>query len=100
MQTPLVNAKINGIDTDALKQTMDAVAQDPSKGIAGFQVTTCWKGGTRSATRVAGWELAGQQLAKDFTINVDEPPELLGTNTAPNPQEYLMAAMNACMMAT
>ena len=29
---------------------------------------------------------------------VDEPFELLGENTAPNPQEYLMTALNACVM--
>jgi uncharacterized OsmC-like protein len=29
---------------------------------------------------------------------VDEPLELLGENTAPNPQEMLMAALNACVM--
>ncbi|MCI0997817.1 OsmC family protein, partial [Pseudomonas corrugata] len=27
----------------------------------------------------------------------DEPPELLSTNSAPNPQELLMAALNACL---
>jgi uncharacterized OsmC-like protein len=93
-------AKLNGIDTDALKATMEAVSQDGSKGIARFQVTTCWKGGTRSETRVEGWSLGGERLAKDFTINIDEPAELLGSNTAANPQEYLQAATNACMMAT
>ncbi|MGC7358423.1 OsmC family protein, partial [Mycobacteroides abscessus subsp. massiliense] len=30
-------------------------------------------------------------------MEADEPPELLGGNTAPNPQELLMAALNACM---
>jgi uncharacterized OsmC-like protein len=28
----------------------------------------------------------------------DEPVELLGSNEAPNPQELLLAALNACMM--
>ena len=28
---------------------------------------------------------------------VDEPFELLGENTAPNPQEYLMTALNTCV---
>jgi uncharacterized OsmC-like protein len=32
-----------------------------------------------------------------FAIDADEPFELLGRNTAPNPQELLMAALNACM---
>src|SRR5690606_21535361 len=40
----------------------------------------------------------GRRVAKDFTITIDEPHELGGTNTQPNPQEYLLAAMNACMM--
>jgi uncharacterized OsmC-like protein len=30
-------------------------------------------------------------------IDVDEPHELLGQNSAPNPQEMLMTALNACI---
>lgn len=100
MPQTLANPVLNDIDTAALKQTMAAVTEDPRRGIARFQVTTCWQGGTKSRTHVAGWELGGQQHPKNFTIDIDEPAELLGTNTAPNPQEYLMAAVNACLMAT
>lgn len=100
MQTQAVNRKINEIDTEALKQTMEAISQDPSRGIVEFHVTTSWKGGTKSETRVDDWEIGGQRRARGFTIHIDEPTELLGTNTAPNPQEHLMAAMNACLMAT
>ena len=39
-------------------------------------------------------------MARGFEIRGDEPPEFLGENTAPNPQELLFAGMNACMMAT
>jgi len=92
--------RINGIDTTALQDTMDAIKADHAKGKAKFAVTTMWKGGTQTQTHVDGWELGGEQLPKNFTIKIDEPPELLGTNTAANPQEYLMAAMNACMAAT
>jgi len=95
-----IATQTNGIDTDALRQVMEEVKADPSKGIAGFQVTTEWKGGTRSETHVDQWRLGGRELRKDFTIPIDEPPELLGNNTAANPQETLMAAVNACMMAT
>jgi uncharacterized OsmC-like protein len=47
---------------------------------------------------VEQWELGGQKLPRDFTFAIDEPSELLGGNTAPNPQEMLMAALNACML--
>jgi uncharacterized OsmC-like protein len=90
---------INGLDTMALKQLVDDVAADAGKGKARFDVTTEWKGGALSESRVDGWELGGKRMPKDFTIMIDEPEELLGTNTHANPQEMLMAAFNACMMA-
>jgi uncharacterized OsmC-like protein len=42
--------------------------------------------------------LAGEEIAKDFTIKVDEPLKLCGTNQYANPQEHLLAALNACMV--
>ena len=89
---------VNGVDAAALKQTMEVVSNDPSKGAVKFAVTTAWQGGCRSTTKVAGYELAGQRIEREFSIEIDEPNELLGTNTNPNPQEVLMAAFNACMM--
>lgn len=92
---------INGIDTEALQQTMDAIKQDHRRGIARFNVTTRWLGnGPKSETTVKSWHLGGEELAKDFSFTTDEPEELLGQNTAPNPQEYLQAAMNSCLLAT
>ncbi len=90
----------NGVSVTQLEDTIAAIKADPAKGQTRFAVTTTWKGGAASETRVEGWELAGEWKPKDFTIRIDEPQELLGTNTAANPQEYLMAAINACIMAT
>ncbi len=91
---------INGIDTGALEQLVEEIKADHAKGIARFRVRSAWKGGTRTDTRVEEWELGGEKLPKDFTISIDEPAQLLGSNEYANPQEYLMAAMNACIMAT
>lgn len=94
-------AHINGIDTDRLQQVMEDIKADHRRGIAKFHVNTQWKGsGPKSETRVSYWSLGGERLPRDFKIQIDEPQQLLGTNTAANPQEYLFAAMNACMLAT
>ena len=61
-------------------------------------MTSRWRGGTRSDTSVKAFHIGGQRVAKDFTIRVDEPYELCGTNQFANPQEYLLAALNACMI--
>ena len=88
---------INGIDTDALRGVIREVAQDSSKGQTHWQVTTEWKGGTRSDTQVDQCNIGGQTVHKKFNISVDEPLELGGTNQFANPQEILMAGLNSCM---
>jgi uncharacterized OsmC-like protein len=88
---------VNGLDMDVLSATAQAIAEDPVLGQVRFSVTTRWDGQTRSTSKVNGYALAGEQIERQFEIVADEPIELLGTNTAPNPQELLMAAVNACM---
>jgi uncharacterized OsmC-like protein len=90
--------KVNGIDVEALGSTIESVRQDPSKGIVEFRVTSAWKGQTCSETRIDSYSIGGQVVKRPFSVLVDEPLELLGTNTAPNPQEMLMTALNACVM--
>ena len=60
-------------------------------------MTTRWKGQTRSETTVDGFTIAGERIDRSHTIVADEPRELLGADSAPNPQELLMAAFNACI---
>ena len=57
-----------------------------------------WKGQTRSETSIDAYKIGGKEVQRRFKMIVDEPLELLGENTAPNPQEYLMTALNACIM--
>jgi uncharacterized OsmC-like protein len=47
---------------------------------------------------VDSYTIGGKEVRRRFKIEVDEPLELLGENTAPNPQELLMSALNACIM--
>ena len=88
---------INGIDTDAVKELIGKVANDSAEGQTRWKVATSWKGGAQTETHVDGYSIGGEYVKKDFTIRTDEPLELGGTNNHANPQETLMAALNACM---
>jgi uncharacterized OsmC-like protein len=92
--------KLNGIDTEALKQVIEQISKNPSLGKVKFHVTTTWKGTTKSETVVQGYEISGQKVKRVHTFVIDEPKELLGEDTSANPQEYLMGAMNACIVNT
>ena len=89
---------INGIDTVTLKAFADVVSSDATKGVVEFGVTTRWSGGTKMESHASYFKMAGESHRRNFFIVADEPEQLLGTNTAPNPQELLMSAMNSCMM--
>jgi uncharacterized OsmC-like protein len=89
---------VNGIDLNALDETVEAIRQDSGCGNVQFRVKTEWLGQTRSESTVDGYRIGGKEVARSFKIVADEPHELLGTNSAPNPQELLMSAVNACMM--
>jgi uncharacterized OsmC-like protein len=91
------NAPVNGLDLEALGDVVEAIEKDSSKAIVSFDVTTRWKGQTRSETTVEGFTIAGERITRSHTIVADEPHELLGADGAPNPQELLMAAFNACI---
>lgn len=88
---------VNGIDIDALGEVVEAIKGDPREGMVRFSVATRWTGQTGTVSRTGDIELGGERIARDFEIRADEPEELLGQNRAPNPQELLMAAVNACM---
>ena len=92
------NAPVNGLDLQALGEVVEAIGKDPTEAIVGFNVTTRWAGQTRSETTVEGFTMGGERIARSHKIVADEPRELLGSDSAPNPQELLMAALNACMM--
>lgn len=89
---------LNGLDLAALDETVAAIRDNPDLAKVEFRVRTDWAGQTRSRTTVDGYTLGGQRIARSFAVEADEPHELLGENGAPNPQELLMSAVNACMM--
>lgn len=94
----ITNGTVNGINLDALNQSKNMIKEDPSKAMTTFQVKTTWLGQTISETKIESYKIGGEEIKREFAFRVDEPFELCGSNTNPNPQEYLMGALNACMI--
>src|SRR6266403_5313657 len=88
---------VNGINVDDLFALIDGVKRAAPKGKTNWRVTTTWQGQTRSRAQVDGFRIGGERVPRRFSIDIDEPSELGGTNQFANPQEHLLAALNACM---
>ena len=88
---------VNGINVDDLFGLIEGVRRDAAKGKTSWHVTTTWQGQTRSRAQIEGFGMGGERVARRFSIDIDEPCELGGTDQFANPQEHLLAALNACM---
>jgi len=89
---------LNGFDLGKLEMLAETASRGVDSARAAFHVRSDWKGGTRTEAVVSGYELGGEHIARQHRIRTDEPRELTGTDEAPNPQELLFAALNACIM--
>ena len=88
---------VNGINVDDLLALIDGVKREPATGQTKWNVTTTWQGQARSRAEITSYEIGGKMVPRHFSIDIDEPSELGGSNRFANPQEHLIAALNACM---
>jgi uncharacterized OsmC-like protein len=89
---------VNGINVDDVTALIQGVKRDAANGKTHWRVSSAWQGQTRSRSKVDGFTIGGERVPRQFTIDIDEPHELGGSNQHANPQEHLLAALNACMI--
>jgi uncharacterized OsmC-like protein len=90
----------NGVDTVQLFGTLDAVKSDPSIARFQFRARNRWIDGAHNRSSIRDFYAANQEdtsRTKDFLLDAGEPAILLGTDTGPNPAEYLLHALAACL---
>lgn len=78
---------LNGLDLEFGQKIIEIVKNDPKAGKTLWSATTMWQGGTKSESTIRG-----------FKVCTDEPLNFLGTDTAPNPVEMVLAALGGCLV--
>ena len=90
----------NGVDTEVLFGTLDAIKADPSISTFQFRARNRWIDGAHNRTTIRDFYAANQEdtsRTKEFVLDAGEPAILLGSDTGPNPAEYLLHALAACL---
>jgi uncharacterized OsmC-like protein len=88
----------NGISAAALSEFTEEIAADPKEGIASYRVVVRWQSGLKAQASALPMTIGGYHVNRDFSWEIDEPRQLGGANHAPNPQEYLLSGLAACLM--
>ncbi|GAA3194946.1 OsmC family protein [Actinocorallia longicatena] len=102
MTTRTRHEPLNGVDTQALLSTVDAVKATPSLAAFQFRAVNRWVTGTHSRSEIRGFYGAGREDVtrfEDFVCEADHPAVLVGTGKAPTPVEFLLHALAACLTA-
>ncbi len=93
----------NGVNVDALFETVEAVKAAPQIADFQFRLSNRWLGGDHNRSTVVGFHGACEDhdhMKGPFTLDNAEPPVLLGGGTAPNPVEYILHALAGCLTTT
>ena len=90
----------NGVDSEQMYGTLDAIKAQPELATFQFRATNTWLGGAHNRSTIKEFYGAGQtdqSRASAWELDAGEPPILLGVNEGPNPAEYLLHALAACL---
>jgi uncharacterized OsmC-like protein len=93
----------NGVNTEVMYGTLDAIKGDPSLGVFQFRAHNHWIDGAHNRSTIKAFYGAGQEdgtRTEAFTLDAGEPQVLLGVDTGPNPAEHLLHALAACLTTT
>jgi uncharacterized OsmC-like protein len=93
----------NGVDTGRMFATLDLIKEQPELARFQFRATNRWIDGAHNRSTIQGFHAAGGEDSTRetaFDLDAGEPAILLGTDTGPNPAEYLLHALAACLTTT
>lgn len=99
MQTALPG-NVNGLDTGALRTTVETIAAEPDLARFRFRARNQLVEGGLNRSEIGQFHGARQEHrcgVEPFVLHNDEPPVLLSEDRAPNPVEYVLQALLACM---
>lgn len=88
-------SSLDEFDLNDLDDWANAMATDLHPRQQSSQVSTTWANGPRSISRIRSLEWSEQAADQDFSLIIDEPEHSGGSNLGPNPQEVMIAALNA-----
>lgn len=94
---------LNGLSTEQLFETIDAIKNDPSLAHFEFRARNQWIDGGHNRSTWKDFYGAGREddsRTEPYVFSNGEPPVLLGNNEGANPVEFLLHALAGCVTTT
>ncbi len=91
----------NGVDTDTLFATLNAVKAAPEAARFEFRARNDWISGTHSRGTIHDFFGVGEERSHErtFHFDADHPAVLVGRDNGPTPVEFVLHALASCLTA-
>lgn len=90
--------EVNGVDVSALEGAIESISDNPDGGTFTFRAETEWQDALKSVTTIDEFDQAGETVhTREFTLQGDEPEQILGERAGPNAVELLLGALGSCL---
>jgi uncharacterized OsmC-like protein len=93
---------VNGVNVSKLFGTIEAIKGNPEIAKFNFKARGKWVNGGHNRTTINEFYGACQNFQRQdaFVFEKDEPPVLLGEDRGANPVEYVLAALDGCLVTS
>ena len=90
----------NGVNVDTMFGTLDAIKANPALATFQWRASNQWLGGSHNRSTIKVFYAAGGDdttRQHSFSLDAGEPAILLGHDEGPNPAEFMLHALAACL---
>ena len=101
-QTAQEETNINGVNVSQMKETVQAIKNQPELAQFQFRAHNQWYDGSHNQIHINNYYGTCQEIPREqpFTLTAGQPPTLLGTDKGPTPFEYLLTALSSCLTSS
>jgi uncharacterized OsmC-like protein len=103
MKEEVMPTMVNGVKVGELFAMKEFIKQEPNRADFEFRLNNLWIAGGHSRSMIKSFYGTSQEVTsrqEPFIVEADAPAVLLGTDEAPNPVEYLLHALAACVTSS
>ena len=98
-----INDRFNGVDVNHVLGLIGGIEQDTDRSKFQFRLNNRWIDGGHNRSNIKEYFANGQEDVTrntPFIVDADEPAVSAGSDSAPNPMEFVLHALASCLTST
>ena len=95
--------KVNGVAVGRIMSTIESIEDDVENAKFQFRLNNRWVDGGLNRSRIQEYYALGEEddtRSEPFIVDADEPAVNSGSDSSPNPMEFVLHSLASCLTST